>query len=72
MGAGGQQPLRSHARDDSMLRRPEQAEAITVKIRDIRSTGGPQREMWSPRSEPDGVRSMPPRRPVRPVEARLG
>jgi len=40
MGAGGQQPLRSQPLPrgvDSTLRRPEEAEALTVKIRDIRS-----------------------------------
>jgi len=38
MGAGGQQPLRSQPLPrgvDSTLRRPEEAEALTVKIRDI-------------------------------------
>jgi hypothetical protein len=40
MGAGGQQPLRSQPLSrgvDSTLRRPGKAEALTVKIRDIRS-----------------------------------
>jgi hypothetical protein len=35
MGAGGQQPLRSHLGVDIMLRRPEQAKAFTVKSRVI-------------------------------------
>jgi hypothetical protein len=72
MGAGSQQPLRSHECVDGMLRRPGWAEATTVKIRVIRSEGGLQREMRRPRPGTDEVRSMPPRRPERPVEVRLG
>jgi len=40
MGAGGQQPLRSQPLPrgvDSTLRRPGKAEALTVKIRELRS-----------------------------------
>jgi hypothetical protein len=48
-----------------MLRRARRAEAITVNNRVIRSVGGPQREMRSPRPETDGVRWMPPRRYAR-------
>jgi hypothetical protein len=56
MGAGGQQPLRSHLGVDSTLRRPEQAEAVTGKTRETWSVGGPQREMWSPGPGTDSVR----------------
>ena len=35
MGAGGQQPLRSHLGVDSMLRRPQETKAFTVKSRVI-------------------------------------
>jgi hypothetical protein len=52
MGAGGQQPLRSQPLKrgvDSTLRRPGKAEAITVKLRAIRSACGPQREVLTRR-----------------------
>jgi len=59
MGAGGQQPLRSQPLKrgvDSTLRRPGKAEAITVKLRAIRSACGPLREMLIRRPETDHVR----------------
>jgi len=75
MGAGGQQPLRSQPLPrgvDSTLRRPGQAEAITVKIRAIWSASGPLREMRIRPPETDPIRLMPRRRRARPCGARLG
>lgn len=75
MGAGGQQPLRSQPLTrgvDSTLRRPGKAEAITVKLRAIRSARGPQREVLIRRPGTDEMRQMPRRRHARPVKARLG
>jgi len=70
MGAGGQQPLRSPREGRLHAAPAEQAEATSGKTRGTPGARSSPRERRGPRPETDSVRTMPPWRPARPVEAR--
>jgi hypothetical protein len=64
--------MRSHPGVDSTLRRPGRAEAITVKIRVIRTREASSANCGARDRKPTMYDGCPPRRCARPVEARLG